>query len=163
MGIYTIPEMSAVGLTEAQARQQYGDAIITGSTSFGASSRGHIAAIEDGFLKLVGDPDGKLLGIHIIGEGAAELIAIGQMALLADWHIQGFIDTIYNFPHLAETYRIAALDALTVAPEVVATAGDLMPAGCTRCCKKPVSHHTAIRPTARRPVAQTLEHTVDVR
>jgi NAD(P) transhydrogenase len=112
MGIYAIPELSSVGLTEAQARERHGGARV-GRADFGDLARGQIAAIQDGLLKLVADAEGrKLLGVQVVGEGAAELIGIGQMALIAGQDIDVFIDNTFNFPTLAEGYRLAAMDIL---------------------------------------------------
>lgn len=109
-GIYTIPEMASVGLTETQAIEKNGSAMV-GRGPYAELARGHIAAIEDGLLKLIADPDGeRLLGVQIIGEGATELVHVGQMAILNGWAVDRFIDTIFNFPTLAEAYRAAALD-----------------------------------------------------
>jgi NAD(P) transhydrogenase len=110
VGIYTIPEMAAVGLTEAQVVERHGGALV-GRARFEEVARGQISAIEDGLLKLVTDPSGqRLLGVHIVGEGASELVHVGQMALMAGFGVDTFIDTIFNFPTLAEAYRVAALD-----------------------------------------------------
>ncbi len=112
MGIYTIPEMASVGLTEADAVAKYGAAIV-GRASFSELARGQIAALDDGLLKLVCDPDGgKLLGVQIVGEGASELIHVGQMALIAGDDVDVFVDNTFNFPTLAEAYRVAALDVV---------------------------------------------------
>jgi len=110
LGIYTIPEMSSVGLTEAQALERHGGAWV-GRARFAEIARGHIINDPDGFLKMVVHPDGeRLLGVQIIGEGATELIHLGQMALIADARIDAFVENIFNFPTLAEAYRVAALD-----------------------------------------------------
>ena len=110
MGIYTIPEMSSVGLSEAQAIERHGGAWI-GRASFAEIARGHIMNNPNGFLKMVAHPDGEtLLGIQIIGEGATEMIHLGQMALLAGCAVETFVENIFNFPTLAEAYRVAALD-----------------------------------------------------
>jgi len=109
MGIYGIPEMSAVGLTEVQAIQKYGGAVV-GHAYFEEIARGQISQVQDGMLKLVADPSGeKLLGVHIVGEGATELVHIGQMALLYNPAIDNFVENIFNFPTMAEAYRVAAL------------------------------------------------------
>jgi len=113
-GVYTIPEIGTVGLTEAAARESLGGAIV-GRAPFSEIARGHIAAAEDGLLKLVADADGKrLLGVHIVGEGAAELVGIGQIAIAAGWHVDRLVETTFNFPTLAEAYRVAALDIVQV-------------------------------------------------
>ncbi len=109
MGLYTIPEMASVGLNEAEARQRYGG-VLVGRARFDELARGQIAGITDGLLKLVADPQGqRLLGVQIIGEGATELIHVGQMGLLAHCDVDTFVDHIFNFPTLAEGYRVAAL------------------------------------------------------
>jgi NAD(P) transhydrogenase len=110
LGIYTIPEMSQVGLTPAQARERHGGAA-TGHASFGEVARGQIAQIAGGFLTLVAAVgDGRLLGAQILGEGATELIHIAQMALIAGQSTHVFVEHVFNFPTLAEAYRVAALD-----------------------------------------------------
>ena len=81
-----------------------------GRARFDELARGQIAGITDGLLKLVADPQGqRLLGVQIIGEGATELIHVGQMGLLAHCDVDTFVDHIFNFPTLAEGYRVAAL------------------------------------------------------
>lgn len=109
-GIYAIPELSTIGMSEREAKEQYGNPII-GVARFDEIARGQISGIQDGLLRLVADSSGtELLGIQIVGEGATELIHIGQMALLAKMPIDAFVENIFNFPTLAETYRVAALD-----------------------------------------------------
>jgi NAD(P) transhydrogenase len=112
MGIYTVPEISSVGLNEAEARERYGDAI-TGRCPFDEVARGHIGGNQNGLLKIVSDPAGeKTLGVQIIGEGAIELIHVGQMAMIGGKGIDTFVENIFNFPTLAEAYRVAALDVV---------------------------------------------------
>ena len=109
--VYTIPEMASVGLTEAQAEAELGAKPMVGRARFDEIARGHISASSDGLLKLVSDPTGEtLLGVHIAGEGAAELVHVGQMALLGRLPVSAFVDNVFNFPTLAEAYRVAALD-----------------------------------------------------
>lgn len=108
-GIYAIPELSAVGLTEQQAIEKFGKAKV-GRANFEEIARGQISGIQDGMLKLICDGAGrKLLGVSIVGEGATELIHIGQMALLYGSDVDIFVENIFNFPTLAEAYRVAAL------------------------------------------------------
>ena len=110
IGVYTIPEMASVGLTEEEAIARHGSAIV-GRALFTEVARGQISGIHDGMLKLVADPSGnRLLGAHIIGDGATELIHVGQMGLLNDCDADIFVENIFNFPTLAESYRVAALD-----------------------------------------------------
>ena len=64
-------------------------------------------------LKLIADPTGeRLLGVGIVGEGATELVHLGQMVLLGSGRVREFVDHVFNFPTLAEAYRVAALDVL---------------------------------------------------
>jgi len=108
-GIYGIPELSAVGMTEQQAMKEYGE-VLVGRAHFEEISRGQISGIRDGLLKLICDAQGeKILGVQIVGEGATELIHIGQMAMLANSPVDIFVESIFNFPTLAEAYRVAAL------------------------------------------------------
>lgn len=109
-GIYSIPELSTVGMSEAEAVAQYSSPLL-GTARFDEIARGQISGVQEGLLRLIADPTGKkLLGVQIIGEGATELIHIGQMGLLADMAIDSFVDNIFNFPTMAEAYRVAALD-----------------------------------------------------
>jgi NAD(P) transhydrogenase len=110
VGIYTIPEIATVGLDELEARRRFGGALV-GRAEFREIARGQIAGAQDGLLKLVSDPEGRtLLGVQVIGDGATELVHVGQMALATDANIERFIDNVFNFPTLAEAYRVAALD-----------------------------------------------------
>ena len=109
MGIYAIPEMSQVGLTEEQARAKHPGCRVA-RAPFAEVARGQIAAIQDGLLKLVEAEDGRLLGVQVVGESAAELVGIGQMALIARQRSDVFIEHTFNFPTMAEAYRVAALD-----------------------------------------------------
>ena len=77
------------------------------------SARGKILGDTSGKLKLLFNSENrKLLGIHIIGEGASELVHIGQIGLAMGTELDYFVDNVFNYPTLAECYRIAALDAL---------------------------------------------------
>lgn len=110
-GIYAIPELSTVGMNEGEAKKAYGEDIIIGYSRFEEIARGQISGIQDGLLKMIADPSGQiLLGVGIVGEGATELIHIGQMGLLSAMKVDAFVENIFNFPTLAEAYRVAALD-----------------------------------------------------
>ena len=110
VGVYTIPEMASIGLDEAAALKRYREVMI-GRAKFNEIARGQISDIRNGLLKMVADPTGeRLLGVQIIGEGATELIHVGQMALQYAATVDSFVENIFNFPTLAETYRVAALD-----------------------------------------------------
>ena len=109
IGIYGIPELSSVGLSEQQAVKDHTD-IMIGRASFNEIARGQISGNQDGMLKIICDAQGrKVLGVTIVGEGATELIHIGQMALLTHSDVDIFVESIFNFPTLAEAYRVAAL------------------------------------------------------
>ena len=109
IGIYAIPEIASVGLSEAAAKQEFVEPII-GYAEFKEVARGLISGGEEGMLKMIAHPDGnRLLGVHIVGEGASELIHLGQMALLNNNGIDMFVDQVFNFPTMAEAYRVAAL------------------------------------------------------
>ncbi len=111
-GIYTIPEIANVGMTEAQAEEKYGTALV-GRAPFEEIARGKIAGIEDGLLKLVATPDGRrIIGVQIVGEGATELIHMGQLAIAGKMSVHAMSDCVFNFPTLAEAYTVAALNAL---------------------------------------------------
>lgn len=116
-GIYAIPELSAVGMSEAEAREKHGD-IIVGRAKFEEIARGQISGNTDGSLKLICDAEGKkILGIAAAGEGVTELIHIGMMAMIGDMDIDVFIESIFNFPTMAESYRVAALDVFAQRPQ----------------------------------------------
>ncbi|MFT7685504.1 MAG: NAD(P) transhydrogenase [Candidatus Azotimanducaceae bacterium] len=109
MGIWTIPELASVGLNEKDARQEYGEPLI-GYAEFKEIARGLIAGTDEGVLKIISDPSGeKIVGVHIAGEGAAELIHLGQTAILNGTNVKSFVEQIFNFPTFAEAYRVAAL------------------------------------------------------
>ncbi|MFZ5979010.1 MAG: Si-specific NAD(P)(+) transhydrogenase [Candidatus Zixiibacteriota bacterium] len=112
-GIYTIPEVSIVGETEeslAAAGQDYE----VGVARYFELARGQIINDHDGMLKLIFDPrSGRLLGVHIIGERATELVHIGQTVMSLGGRLEYFINTVFNYPTLAEAYKVAALDGLS--------------------------------------------------
>jgi len=115
-GIYSIPELSSVGLTEDQATQQYGE-ITVGRARFSEVARGLISGNTEGMLKIIADKDGKkILGVTVVGEGATEVVHVGHMAMLCDADVDIFVESTFNFPTLAEAYRIAALEILAQRP-----------------------------------------------
>ncbi|WP_137149909.1 Si-specific NAD(P)(+) transhydrogenase [Devosia sp. FKR38] len=110
-GIYAVPEISTVGLTEQQVREQ-GIAYESGVARFRETSRGHIMGLQSGMMKMIFSLETrKLLGVHIVGEGATELIHIGQAVLNLGGTLDYFVENAFNYPTLAEAYKIAALDA----------------------------------------------------
>jgi NAD(P) transhydrogenase len=117
LGIYAVPEMASVGLSEEEARRQHGD-VAVGRARFDEIARGQIAGIQDGLLKLVADAEGgRLLGVQIVGDGATDLIHVGELALLNGNEVKVFLENILNFPTLGEAYRVAALNLLNVVRE----------------------------------------------
>jgi len=111
-GVYTIPEISMVGATEEQLMDA-GVAFEVGRARHENNARGQITGERDGLLKLLFDVRSKkLLGVHIIGDGATELIHIGQMVMASGGSIDSFIDSVFNFPTLSELYKYAAYDGL---------------------------------------------------
>jgi NAD(P) transhydrogenase len=110
-GIYAVPEISTVGLSEEQVRQS-GVAYECGVARFRETSRGHIMGVNTGFLKLLFSLENRrLLGAHIVGEGATELIHIGQAVINLGGTVEFFVNNTFNYPTLAEAYKIAGLDA----------------------------------------------------
>ncbi len=110
-GIYSVPEISTVGLSEEQVRET-GEAYECGLARFRETSRGHIMGVNSGFLKLIfGLQSRRLLGAHIVGEGATELIHIGQAVINLGGTVDFFVNNTFNYPTLAEAYKIAGLDA----------------------------------------------------
>jgi NAD(P) transhydrogenase len=111
-GIYSIPEVAMVGLTE-EAATEAGIAVVSGRSYFAGNPRSLIAGSTNGFLKLVfRRDDRRLLGVHIVGEEAAELIHVGQAVIHAGETIDRFIHTTFNIPTRAEVYKYAAYDGL---------------------------------------------------
>lgn len=111
-GIYTIPEISCVGATEGQLTQQQVPYEV-GIARYRETARGLLMADPHGMLKLIFHQESRrLLGVHAIGTGATELVHIGQTVIAAGMPIDYFIDTVFNYPTLAECYKIAARDGL---------------------------------------------------
>jgi NAD(P) transhydrogenase len=110
-GIYAVPEISTVGQSEEQVRDG-GGAYEVGVARFRETSRGHIMGVNTGFLKLLFSIETRrLLGAHIVGEGATELIHIGQAVINLGGTVDFFVNNTFNYPTLAEAYKIAGLDA----------------------------------------------------
>ncbi|MGN6464472.1 MAG: Si-specific NAD(P)(+) transhydrogenase [Rhizobiaceae bacterium] len=110
-GIYAVPEISTVGQSEEDVREA-GIAYECGVARFRETSRGHIMGVDTGFLKLIfAAATRRLLGAHIVGEGATELIHIGQAVINLGGTVDFFVNNTFNYPTLAEAYKIAGLDA----------------------------------------------------
>ena len=112
MGIYTIPEISAVGESEESCKEKKTPCVV-GRAKYSNNARGQIIGDTAGMLKLIFRPDNKqLLGVHIIGESATELIHLGMSVLESGGTINAFIELVFNFPTLSEMYKYAAYDGL---------------------------------------------------
>ena len=117
-GIYSVPEISTVGLTEAEV-QQRNIPYECGIARFRETSRGHIMGLNSGMMKLIFSlKTRRLLGCHICGEGATELVHIGQAVLNLKGTLEYFVENTFNYPTLAEGYKIAALDAWNRMPHI---------------------------------------------
>ena len=111
-GIYTIPEISTVGRSEEELTEEEIPYEV-GKAQYREIARGQIIGDRTGLLKLIFHFEtGDLLGVHIIGEGASELVHIGQAVLAYRGKVGYFIETVFNYPTLAECYKTAALDGI---------------------------------------------------
>jgi len=111
-GIYTIPEVSMVGETEESLRKQGVDYVV-GRAKYQDNARGRIIGDLDGFLKLLfRRGDMKLLGVHIMGEQATEIVHVGLMAMLAGCTADVFVEACFNAPTLGALYKSATIDAI---------------------------------------------------
>jgi len=110
MAVYTIPEISYVGKTEKEVQLE-NIPYVVGRAYFKHSARGQIIGDAHGLLKLVVDArTEKLLGVHIVGEQASELVHIGQLVMNLHGSVRDLISNVFNYPTLAECYKLAALD-----------------------------------------------------
>jgi NAD(P) transhydrogenase len=111
-GIYTIPEISMVGKTEQQLTAERVPYEI-GTSKFEELAKGQMLGVDTGLLKVLFDRrTRRLLGVHIFGERATEIIHIGQAVLAFGGTIDYFRDTVFNYPTMAEAYQVAGLDGL---------------------------------------------------
>ena len=111
-GIYTIPEISTVGRNEEELTEQ-GIPYEVGKAQYREIARGQIIGDHTGLLKLIFQLEThELLGVHIIGEGASELVHIGQAVMAFKGRVEYFINNVFNYPTLAECYKTAAFDGI---------------------------------------------------
>jgi NAD(P) transhydrogenase len=111
-GIYTVPEVSFVGLGEEEATKKGVDFVV-GRAFYRDNARGKIVGDRDGLIKLLVERESrKLLGVHCIGERAAELVHIGQAIMTLNGGVDTLIEMVFNYPTLSECYKYAAYDAL---------------------------------------------------
>ncbi len=112
MAVYTIPEISYVGKTEKEILQE-NIPYLAGRAFFKDSARGQIIGDAQGLLKLIVDVrNEKLLGVHIVGEQASELIHIGQLVMNFHGTVRDLVSNVFNYPTLAECYKLAAMDCI---------------------------------------------------
>lgn len=110
MAIYTIPELSYVGETERELLERKAD-YVKGYAPYADTARGQIIGNEHGLLKLLVDRSHRsILGVHIIGESASELVHVGQMAMTCNVTVDVLAATVFNYPTLAQCYKTAALE-----------------------------------------------------
>ncbi len=111
IGIYTIPEISFVGKTEEELTDDQ-VAYEVGISRYRELARGAILGDAHGILKLlVSADDRRLLGVHVFGSSATELVHIGQALMAYNGTVDDLVDMVFNYPTLAESYKVAALDA----------------------------------------------------
>ena len=111
-GIYTIPEISFIGKTEEQLTEEDAPYEV-GLAYYRETARGQIRGDTTGKLKLIFHRETReLLGVHIIGEGASELLHIGQAVMILKGTVNYFVDTVFNYPTLAECYKMAAFNGI---------------------------------------------------
>ena len=123
IGIYSIPEISFVGQTEDQLTEACVPFEV-GISRYRELARGQIVGDSYGMLKLLVCPDDrKLLGVHVFGTGATELIHIGQAVMGCGGTVDYLVDAVFNYPTLAESYKVAALDATNKMRQVTRMSG----------------------------------------
>ncbi len=116
-GIYTIPEMASIGKHERELHEAE-IPFIAGRANYRELARGQILGDETGFLKLLVHRESRrILGAHIFGTGASELVHIAQMVMLLDAPVDFLVKTVFNYPTLAEAYKVAALNVLNQIPK----------------------------------------------
>jgi NAD(P) transhydrogenase len=112
LAVYAIPEVSSVGLSEDEARERGIDPVV-GRARFHDNARGAIIGDRDGMTKLVFDrATRRLIGVQCVGERACELVHVGHTGILLGGTIDSFVDMVFNYPSLSETYKYAAYEAL---------------------------------------------------
>jgi NAD(P) transhydrogenase len=111
-GVYTIPEIACVGLSQTEAAAKKID-VIVGRADFSEVARAHIVGEPSGFLALICErSSARILGVQVIGDGATELVHLGQAAIAMSATVDFFVEQIFNFPTMTEAYKIAAFDVM---------------------------------------------------
>jgi len=117
-GVYTIPEIACVGLSQTEATAKKID-VVVGRANFREVARAHIVGEPDGFLMLICErATARVLGVQVIGEGATDLVHLGQAAIATASTADFFVEQIFNFPTMTEAYRIAAFDIIKQRAEI---------------------------------------------
>ncbi len=118
-GVYSIPEISMVGRTEEELTEA-AVPYVSGIARWSELARGLMSGDEDGMLKLLVSPDDRsLLGVHVLGTGATDLVHIGQAVMGGRNSVDFLVQAVFNYPTFAESYKVAALDAVNrMAPPV---------------------------------------------
>jgi len=112
LAVYTVPEIAMVGLSEEACVEQ-DQPYVVGRAYYSENARGQIIGDLSGMLKLLLDPrDSKLLGVHILGESAAELVHLGAAVIAQRGTVDAFIDCVFNYPTLSDLYKYAAYNGL---------------------------------------------------
>jgi len=110
--IYSIPETALIGKTEEQLQAE-GISYVSGVARYAEVSKATIKGGSVGMLKLLFAPESwKLLGVHVVGDQAAELVHIGQVVMTLGGRLDYFVHNVFNYPTWAEAYRVAALDGM---------------------------------------------------
>ena len=123
IGIYSLPEISFIGKTEDQLTEDCVPFEV-GVSRYRELARGQIIGDSYGVLKLLVSPEDRtLLGVHVFGTGATELVHIGQAVMGCGGTIDYLVDAVFNYPTLAESYKVAALDATNKIRQVERFAG----------------------------------------
>jgi NAD(P) transhydrogenase len=124
IGIYSIPEISFIGRTEDQLTADCVPFEV-GVSRYRELARGQIIGDSYGVLKLLVSPEDRtLLGVHVFGTGATELVHIGQAVMGCGGTVDYLVDAVFNYPTLAESYKVAALDATNKMRQVARFSGD---------------------------------------
>ena len=111
-GVYAIPEIAMVGRTEEDLTEA-GVPYVSGIARWAELARGLMTGDEDGMLKLlVSTEDRTLVGVHVLGTGAADLVHIGQAVMGGGGGVDFLVSAVFNYPTFAEAYKVAALDAV---------------------------------------------------
>jgi NAD(P) transhydrogenase len=111
IGIYTIPEISTVGQSEEELTDAAAPYVV-GVARYRELARGQIDGDVQGLLKILVDPESRrLLGVHVFGTSATELVHVGQMVMTTGGTLDDLVNGVFNYPTFAEGYKVAALDA----------------------------------------------------